>query len=123
MSDLDLQEATRRDDTFNQLLDLVDKLSNLNTYPRMTWLYTFDVIKDIFDNNQFEDAATNDYEAIAQGVTLKQIFDKFWDDCDKLGLSLDMGSEIIDEVIRDWLLDNDFLVNLDEEEWVEEEDE
>ena len=123
MSDLDLQEATRRDDTFNQLLDLVDKLSNLNTYPRMTWLYTFDVIKDIFDNNQFEDAATNDYEAIAQGVTLKQIFDKFWDDCDKLGLSLDMGSEIIDEVIRDWLLSNDFLVNLDEEEWVEEEDE
>ena len=122
MYKVDLQEATRRDDTFNQLLELNEDLSKLSVFPSLLWMWVFDLIKDIFDNNQYKDLAVNDYadEAVPEGITLKQIFDKFWDDIDTLGLQIDLGAEILDEVIRDWMRDNDFLVALDDDNWLDE---
>ena len=102
VSDLDLLEATRRDDTYNNLLEIIDKLTNLDVFPSLLWAWTFDVIKDIFDNNQISDDPFVD-EIIADGVTLKQIFDKFWEDVDSLGLTMDHGGEIIEETVRDWM--------------------
>ena len=117
---LDLQEATRRDDVFDQMLQINQMLSNVSVFPSLMWAWTFDVIKDIFDNSQFKDLAVNDYvdEAIPEGITLKQIWDKFWEDVDSLGLSMDSGGDIIEEVIRDWMRENDFLVALDEDGWL-----
>ena len=54
------------------------------------------------------------------GVTLEQIWDKFFDDIDTLGLSMDLGVEIIDETIRDWMRENDFIVALDDDAWLDE---
>lgn len=115
---LDLQEATRRDDVYNQLNEIIDKLQNIPVFPSLMWVLTFDIIKEIFDNNQIKDLAVNDYvdEAVPEGITLKQIFDKFWEDVDGFGLSLDSGSDIIEETIREWMRDNDFLVSLEEED-------
>jgi len=115
---LDLQEATRRDDVYNQLNEIIDKLQNIPVFPSLMWVLTFDIIKEIFDNNQIKDLAVNDYvdEGVPEGITLKQIFDKFWQDVDGFGLSLDSGSDIIEETIRDWMRDNDFLVSLEEED-------
>ena len=120
---LDLQEATRRDDTFNDLMEINRHLSEMSVFPSLLWVWVFDVIKDIFDNNQYIHLATTDIadEAVPAGITLKQIFDKFWEDVDKLGLSMDHGDEIVDEVIRDWMRDNDFLVALDEDGWLDDE--
>ena len=122
MSNLDLQEATRRDDVFDELNQIVDRLSNLPVFPSLLWVWTFDVIKDIFDNNQFIHLAESDIadEAVPEGITLKQIFDKFWDDVDGLGIDMDHGGEIIEEVIRDWMRENDFLVALDDDGWLDE---
>jgi hypothetical protein len=120
MAELDLQEATRRDDIYNELVIITDKITKLPVFPSLLWVWTFDIIKDIFDNHQYDEAAENDYEVIPQGVTLKQIFDKFWEDVDTLGFSMDQGDEILNESIRDWMSENDFLVNPDDEE---EEDE
>jgi hypothetical protein len=113
---LDLQEATRRDDVFNQLLVINEQLTNLSVFPSLCWAWCFDIIKDIFDNN----AEVGYDEAIAEGVTLKQIFDKFYEDCDSLGLSLDHGGEILEETIRDWMRDNDFIVALDDDGWLDD---
>jgi len=115
---LDLQEATRRDDVYNQLNEIIDKLQNISVYPSLMWVLTFDIIKEIFDNTQIKDLAVNDYvdEAVPEGITLKQIFDKFWEDVDDFGFSMDSGLEIIEETIRDWMRDNDFLVSLEEED-------
>jgi len=121
MAELDLQEATRRDDIYNELVVITDKITKLPVFPSLLWVWTFDIIKDIFDNHQYDEAAENDYEVIPQGVTLKQIFDKFWEDVDTLGFSMDQGDEILNESIRDWMSENDFLVNPDDEE--EDEDE
>ena len=118
---LDLQyisENTRKDDVYSQLNEIIDKLEKIPVFPSLMWVWTFDVIKEIFDNNQMKDLAENDYadEAIPAGITLKQIFDKFWDDVDDFGLSMDSGGDIIEETIRDWMRDNDFLVSLEEED-------
>ena len=100
---LDLQEATRRDDAFNQLLVINEQITNLSLFPSLGWVWTFDIIKDIFENTD-----TGYDETIREGVTLKQIFDKFYEDI-----------EILNETIRDWMRENDFIVALDEDGWLE----
>ena len=118
---MDLQEATRRDDVYRDLNDILDRVTKLPVFPSLMWLWSFDIIREIFENNQYKDLAVNDYvdEAVPEGITLKQIFDKFWDDVDGFGLSMDSGGDIIEEVIRDWMRDNNFLVALDEDGWLE----
>jgi hypothetical protein len=125
VAELDLQEKVRRDDTYNELMDIVERLSKVQAFPSLMWLWAFDIIKDIFDNYQMKDLAVNDFidEAVPEGITLKQIFDKFWEDVDGFGLNMDSGGDIIEEVIRDWMRDNDFLVALDDDAWLDEEDE
>jgi len=122
---MDLQEATRRDDTFNQMLEINNMLGQVTVFPSLMWTWAFDVLKDIYDNNQFKDLAVNDYvdEAVPEGITFKQIWDKFWDDADKLGLNMDLGGETIEEVLRDWMRENDFLVALDQDGWLDDEEE
>jgi hypothetical protein len=119
---LDLQEATRRDDVYNQLNEIVDKLQAIPVFPSLMWTWAFDVLRNIYENSRFEDLAVNDYvdEAIPINTTLKQIFDKFWEDVDGMGLDMDLGGEIIEETIRDWMRDNDFLVSLDEDGWLDD---
>ena len=124
MTNLDLQEQTRRDDLYKDLNEIVDKITTLPVFPSLLWVWTFDVLRNIYENNRYEDLAVNDYvdEAVPTGVTLKQIFDKFWEDVDGIGLSMDLGDEIIDETIRDWMRDNDFLVALDDDGWLDDEE-
>ena len=117
---LDLLEATRRDDVYNQMLQINDMLGQVAVFPSLLWAWTFDVIKDIFDNNQVSDDPFND-EVIAEGITLKNIFDQFWDDADSLGLTMDHGGEILEETIRDWMREKDFLVALDDDGWLDDE--
>ena len=122
---MDLQEATRRDDVYRDLNDILDRVTKLPVFPSLMWLWCFDIVKEIFDNNQYKDLAVNDYvdEAVPEGITLKQIFDKFWEDVDGFGLNMDSGGEIIEETIRDWMRENDFLVALDEDGWLDDEEE
>jgi hypothetical protein len=121
---IDLQEATRRDDTFNQMLEINNMLGQVSVFPSLMWTWAFDVLKDIYDNNQYKDLAVNDYvdEAVPEGITFKQVWDKFWEDADSLGLNMDLGGETIEEVIRDWMRENDFLVALDEDGWLDDEE-
>ena len=123
IKEVDLPEATRRNDTFNDLMEINNHLSEMSVFPSLLWVWTFDIIKDIFDNNQYKDIAVNDYvdEAVPEGITLKNIFDQFWEDVDSLGIDMDLGGEIIEEVIRDWMRDNDFLVSLDDDGWLDDE--
>jgi hypothetical protein len=118
---LDLLEATRRDDVYNQLNKIIDELQDIAVFPSLLWVWTFDIIRDIYENCKLDEMTDNTYidEAVPAGITLKQIFDKFWDDVDSLGFTMDHGSEILEEVIRDWMRENDFLVALDEDGWLE----
>ena len=118
MAELDLQEQTRRDDVYRDLNEIIDRVTKLPVFPSLMWVWAFDIMKEIFDNYQIKDLAVNDYvdEGVPEGITLKQIFDKFWADVDGFGLSMDSGGDIIEEAIRDWMRDNNFLVSLEEED-------
>ena len=105
-----------RDVSFEQLIFINTEISKLQVFPALGWVWCFDIIKDTFDNHQNQEH--ND-EVIAEGVTLKQIFDKFYTDIDSLGIDMDMGGEILEETILDWMRENDFLVALDEDGWLE----
>ena len=122
VSNLDLQEQTRRDDVFNDLMKINQHLSELSVFPSLLWAWAFDIMKDIFDNNQISFLAETDLadEGVPEGVTFKQIFDKFWDDVDSLGFTMDHGGEILEETIRDWMRENDFLVALDDDGWLDD---
>ena len=117
VTDLDLQDQTRRDDVFNELMEINIHLSELPVFPSLLWAWTFDIIKDIFDNNQYIHLTESDYadEAVPEGITLKQIFDKFWEDVDTLGFTMDNGGEILEECVRDWMRENDFLVSMEDD--------
>jgi len=120
---LDLQEATRRDDVYNQLNEIIDKLQDLSAYPSLLWTWVFDIIRNTYENNQHEDVVSDGWvdESIPEGITLKQIFDKLWDDVGLLGLNMDLGGEVIEETILDWMRENDFLIALDDDGWLDEE--
>jgi hypothetical protein len=106
-----------RDVSFEQLMYINAEISKLQLFPALGWVWTFDIIKDIFDNNQEPQEYLD--EVIPEGVTLKQIFDKFYEDIDSLGIDMDMGGEILEETIRDWMRENDFLVALDDDGWLD----
>lgn len=116
MAELDLLEQTRRDDVYNRINLIVDSLHDLGVFPSLVWTYAWDVARDIYENNQFEDAAMNDYVFVPEGITLKEIWDKFWEDADKNGFSLEYGAEDLHEAVRDWMIDCDFLVNSEDME-------
>ena len=115
-----MQEKIKRDETFNDLLEIQALVSALPVFPSLVWVWVFDVMYDIFKTHQ----KPEDYldEAIADGVTFKQVYDKFWDDADDLGIQIDLGADIIDETIRDWMRENNFLVALDNDNWLDDEE-
>ena len=119
---LDLQEQVRRDDIFNRLVSINEQITNLGVFPALGWVWCFDIIKDIFDNNHEDDIAEGDIidEVVPSGTTLKEIFDRFFDEIDTLGMNMDMGGEILEEVIRDWMNGNGFLMYIEEEEDIDE---
>jgi hypothetical protein len=106
---------------YEDMVDINKRISRLPVFPSLGWVWCFDIIKDIFDNNQFKDVSEDNYvdEAIPEGVTLYDIFNKFYFDIDDLGINMDHGGEILEEVIRDWMRENDLLVALDQDGWLE----
>ena len=117
MTELDLKQ---RDQVYEDMNKVIDILKDSPCFPSLLWAWTFDIIRDIYENNQFEHLAETDIadEAVPAGITLKQIFDKFWEDVDTLGFTMDHGGEVLEETIRDWMRNNDFLVALDDDGWL-----
>jgi len=108
----------QRDQVFDDMNKVIDILQKSPCFPSLLWAWVFDVIREIYENYQGPQEFND--EMVPEGVTLKQIFDKFWDDCDSLGLNMDHGGEVIDETIRDWMRENDFLVALEDDSWLDE---
>jgi hypothetical protein len=102
------------DKLFNELLDINNRITKLEVFPSLGWVWCFDILRDIFENSD-----TGYDETIAEGVTLQQIFNKFFEDINTLGLDMDMGGEILVDTIRDWMRENNFLVALDDDGWLD----
>jgi hypothetical protein len=94
-------EADRQSRVHNTLKDMYKQLTELEVFPSLVWTWTYDIIKS-FEND-------SDYKFL---MTEEQWFDLLWNNVDKANFSLTYGDEQIYEDIRDWLLDNDIMVDV-----------
>jgi hypothetical protein len=121
MADMDLQEKTRMLDTYNEIEDIIERVSKLSIGLPLIWVYAWDVARDLYKSIQegYEEeyCVTEDIEDVWQ---------MFWEDADKNGFSLEYGSETLYESIRDWMIDRGIIDEVpedDEEDEDEDEDE
>lgn len=117
MSNLDLQEQTRRDDNYIVLNKLIEGLSELSVHPRLVWLYVWDIVKDKLD---YYNAESGEDYVVSLALSEKDVFDLFWEDADKNQFSLEFGTEHLDEAVFDWMLERDIIVSLDDDSWLDE---
>jgi hypothetical protein len=94
-------EAERKTRVHTTLKDMYKQLTELEVFPSLVWTWTYDIIKS------FE--GDSDYKFLMQE---EQWFDLLWNNVDKANFSLTYGDEQIYEDIRDWLLDNDVMVDV-----------
>ena len=99
---------------------MVEELNGLKVFPSLVWLWVWDVIRNLQDTNPNVTpfSPVQDYVFVGD---LDVVFQALWDQVDKTGFTLEYGVEDLDEAIRDWLIDNDFLVALDDDGWLDEE--
>ena len=99
---------------------MVEELNGLKVFPSLVWLWVWDVIRNTEDTNPNVTpfGPAQDYVFVGD---LDVVFQALWDQVDTTGFTLEYGVEDLDEAIRDWLIDNDFLVALDDDGWFDEE--
>ncbi len=115
---LDLQEQTISNDTYEKLNSLIAGLKEVPVGLPLVWLYVWDIVVAQYEQHSGP-IQHGQEEAVPEGITLKTIWDKFWADAGKAGFTLEYGTQHLYEHVDDWLRDNDFLVCLDEDGWLE----
>ena len=93
-------EADRQSRVHNTLKDMYKQLTELEVFPSLVWTWTYDIIKSFENDSDYTFKMSED-----------QWFDLLWNNVDKANFSLTYGDEQIYEDIRDWLLDNDVMVD------------
>jgi hypothetical protein len=102
-----------------QLDQIVDHLNNMDVPMSLVWLWTWDIIRDKYQSYETRHEY-NDF-IVTEGITLDIIWDKLWAN-PPADFTLEYGAEYIDEAILDWMIDNDFLAALEEDNWLDDED-
>jgi hypothetical protein len=85
-------EAERKSRVHSTLKDMYEQLTKLEVFPSLVWTWTYDIIKSFENDSDYKFLMTNNV--------------------DKADFSLTYGDEQIYEDIRDWLLDNDVMVDV-----------
>jgi hypothetical protein len=108
---IDLQEATRRDDMYTELNDILDKVSSMPIGSPITWIAIWDKIKDNLD--YYDEEAEESYIK-NPALTEKQVWDMLWEQ--EPEFSLEYGWENLWDDVMDWMTNNDILIPNEEEE-------
>jgi len=119
---MDLQDEVRVNDIYEKLTGIVNQISDLDVFPSLVWVWTWDVVMDKYKNYQ-EAGAYDEDHVIDPKLSLKDIFTMFWEDADKNGFSLEYGTEDLDEAVLDWMIDRDILIMIEDIEEDEDADE
>jgi hypothetical protein len=113
----DLQDRTRMLDTYNDIEDIIERISKLPIGRPLVWVYAWDVARDLYTSIQ--EGAEDEY-CVTEDI--EDVWEMFWTDADKNGFSLQYGSEDLYEAIRDWMIDRQIIDEVPEED-EEDEDE
>jgi hypothetical protein len=113
----DLQDRTRMLDTYNDIEDIIERITKLPIGLPLVWVYAWDVARDLYTSIQ--EGAEDEY-CVTEDI--EDVWEMFWTDADKNGFSLQYGSEDLYEAIRDWMIDRQIIDEVPEED-EEDEDE
>lgn len=103
-----------------QLDQMVNQLNNMPIGMSLVWLWAWDLIRDKYKTYEFVDEMS-DY-IVTSGTTLDIIWEKLWNSPPS-DFTLEYGAEQMDEAVLDWMIDNEFLAILEEDAWLDEEEE
>ncbi len=109
---MDLQEKIRMQDVYQDIEDIIEKISKLPVGQPLVWVYVWDVARDFYRTVQ--EGREDEY-----GVTVdeEELWELFWTQADKNGFTLEYGTEDLYEAIRDWMIDQSII-----EEYMEEDE-
>jgi hypothetical protein len=108
---MDLQEKIRMQDVYQDIETIIDKISKLPVGQPLVWVYVWDVArqlwKDIMEGQEREYCTAMDEE---------EMWELFWTQADKNGFTLEYGTEDLYEAVRDWMIDQEVIMEAEEEE-------
>ena len=107
MNDMDLQEKVRGLDIRADLDQMIDKLSSMPIGVPLVWLYVWDVIKSSYDVMSHDEG----YTMANPNKSLDDVWDLLWS---SPVFTLEYGVEQLDDEIRDWLIHNEFIIDVEE---------
>ena len=113
----DLQDRTRMQDIYRDINLIIDKIGELQVFPSLVWVWTWDIARDLYRNIQ-----AGSEEEYCVTMEEEEVWQLFWEQADKNGFTLEYGTEDLDEHIRDWMIDES-IIELVQEEEDEDEDE
>lgn len=102
-----------------QLDQIVNTLNGMDISMSLVWLWSWDLIRDKFDRYSMDDFS-NEY-TITKGTTLDVIWEKLWEN-PPADFTLEYGAEQMDEAVHDWMIENEFIASLDEDQWLDDEE-
>ena len=117
-AEMDIQERTRMLDVYNDIEDIIERISKLPVGLPLVWVYAWDVARDLYTSIQ--EGAEEEY-CVSEDI--EDVWEMFWTDADKNGFSLQYGAEDLHEAIRDWMIDRGIIDEVPEDEEEDTEDE
>jgi hypothetical protein len=97
-------------DVYRDISIIIDKITELPVFPSLVWVWTWDVLVSMYKDYLPE---VDDEFVIT--MSLEDIWALFWEQADKNGFTLEYGTEDLTEHIRDWMIDQNILVSIEEE--------
>ncbi len=102
-----------------QLDQMITNLRSMKINAPLVWLWVWDSIVDMY-NQYKEDNFGNDY-VIKEDVTLDKMFEDLWAN-PPADFTLEYGTDQLDEAVLDWMIDNDYMIRLDDDGWLDEDE-
>ena len=100
-----------------QLDQIVNTLNSVDVAMSLIWVWVWDLIRDKYQSNEFITEGSE--YVVSTGVTLDVIWNKLWESPPS-DFTLEYGAEQMDEAVMDWMIDNNFLTLLDDDDWLNE---
>jgi len=104
------------------LEQMIEQMGQLKLGSALTWLWVWDTIYYLHKNNPSPapEGAMQDYLFVGD---IDVVFKDLWDNCDDYAFTLEYGTEDLQEAIEGWLMDKEYLVSPEDEDYEDEDEE
>jgi hypothetical protein len=99
------------EDTHRDIDLIIDKIGELSVFPPLVWVWTWDVVKTTWKD--FMEGGDPEY---CVSKDLDEVWELFYTQADQNGFTLEYGTEDLYEAVRDWLIDEEIVEEVVEEE-------